>query len=152
MSMCNQTFHMDLVKLSSQYIDNSFIMEQISCITMYFATMRTWITFPEVLTLVKNLMSYTYAICDDKSRPIVDSELHHRIYPIFSIFQNMAQFRSSLLPDSHAAKGLQLLKQIHCVSAMQTYWLRCEDDKDIAGECCRVLLRFVMDGSGFSPL
>ena len=41
MSMCNQTFHMDLVKLSSQYIDNSFIMEQISCITMYFATMRT---------------------------------------------------------------------------------------------------------------
>lgn len=65
--MCNQTFHMDLVKLSSQYIDNSFIMEQISCITMYFATMRTWITFPEVLTLVKNLMSYTYAICDDRS-------------------------------------------------------------------------------------
>lgn len=105
MSMCNQTFHMDLVKLSSQYIDNSFIMEQISCITMYFATMRTWITFPEVLTLVKNLMSYTYAICDDRSRPIVDSELHHRIYPIFSIFQNMAQFRSSLLPDSPGSEG-----------------------------------------------
>ena len=147
--MCNQTFHMDLVRLSSQYIDNSFIMEQISCITMYFATIRTWITFPEVLTLVKNLMSYTYGICDDRSRPVVDN-LNHRVYPIFSIFQNIAQFRPSSFSSSFPAKGLQLLKQIHCVNAMQTYWLRCEDDTDIAGECCRVLLRFVMDG-GDSP-
>ena len=76
----------------------------------------------------------------------MDGDLHHRIYPIFSIFQNIAQFRTSPLLASLPAKGLQLLKQVHCVDAMQTYWLRCEDDRDIAGECCRVLLRFVMDG------
>ena len=92
--MCNQEFSNLLSTLSSFYISNFSIMQQIACITMYFATIDEWTSYSGVLDLVKNLISYTHNFCNSFSiNPNNKMTVSNRMYPLFSIFQNMSQNR-----------------------------------------------------------
>lgn len=93
-SMCNQEFNSLLSTLSSIYISNHSIMQQISCIAMYFATIDEWTSYSGVLDLVRNLISYTHNFCNNYSiNPNNLTTINNRMYPLFSIFQNMSHNR-----------------------------------------------------------
>ena len=145
--MCNQEFSNLLSTLSSVYISNFSIMQQIACITMYFATIDEWTSYSGVLDLVKNLISYTHNFCNSFSiNPNNKMTVSNRMYPLFSIFQNMSQNRCYMYLAWSIGRGMDILLQLRCIETMHTLSRWLEDDPGIADESCRILLRFSMNG------
>ena len=89
-SLCNTETNNTLSVISRKYIQKYPIMQQVTCIAMYFATDEKWVDFLGTNQLLHNIISYTRNIYSDRDA-YPNSPPLYNLYPLISIFHNISQ-------------------------------------------------------------